>query len=167
MFHEPHSRVSRPALLVVVSNHIFIVGIRVLSEITLDKISSLLMSESEQNMHLINVPRVQPYGMPGLNFRVPVCDELIWHMGRSSNLTGSCQTKKQEIQHKSIILDHKRSKLKTTYKAIRVRMTHVFVRQDDVVLCGDIICYVVVKDQSQKPTKGYQKKCNSEYIKSH
>lgn len=39
MFHESHTSITRPALLVVVSNNVLIVRVRVFSEVTLDEIT--------------------------------------------------------------------------------------------------------------------------------
>ena len=127
MFHEPHPSISRPALLIVISNHIFIVRIRMLRKIPLDKVSSLFVGEAEQYMDPIYVSRIQPNRVPGLNFCVPISNELIRHLWRTSNLSSSSQSKKQEIQHKPIILYNKRSKLESTYKTIRICVTHILI----------------------------------------
>ena len=42
MFHQPHASISGPTLLVVVAHNVLIVGVRVLGEVALDQLSSLL-----------------------------------------------------------------------------------------------------------------------------
>ena len=49
MFHEPHPGISGPAFLVVVANNVLVVGVRVLSEVSLDELSSLFSSEPEHH----------------------------------------------------------------------------------------------------------------------
>ena len=48
MFHQPHSSITRPALLVVVTNYVLIVRIWMLSEVTLDEITCFLRCEPEE-----------------------------------------------------------------------------------------------------------------------
>lgn len=45
MLHEAHAGVSGPALLVIVANDVFVVGVRVLCQVTLDKVPSLICCE--------------------------------------------------------------------------------------------------------------------------
>lgn len=97
MLHEPHSSVSWPALLIIVAHHVLIVRIRVLSQIALNEVSSLLMGEAKQYMNPIYIPRIKPDWMPSLNFCVPVSNEFVWHLWWASNLAGSSQPKKQKI----------------------------------------------------------------------
>ena len=45
MFHESHASISRPALLVVVADDVLVVGVRVLREVPLNELPSLLSRE--------------------------------------------------------------------------------------------------------------------------
>lgn len=45
MLHEAHAGVSGPALLVIVANDVFVVGVRVLCQVTLDQVPSLICCE--------------------------------------------------------------------------------------------------------------------------
>ena len=45
MLHESHASISRPALLVVVADNILVVGVRMLGEVPLNELPSLLSCE--------------------------------------------------------------------------------------------------------------------------
>lgn len=45
MLHEAHAGVSGPAFLVIIANDVFIVGVRVLCQVTLDQVPSLICCE--------------------------------------------------------------------------------------------------------------------------
>lgn len=47
MFHQPHSSISRPTFLIVVAYNVFIVRVRVLSQVPLDQISCLISRKPE------------------------------------------------------------------------------------------------------------------------
>mmetsp|Transcript_4453 Transcript_4453/g.3945 ORF Transcript_4453/g.3945 Transcript_4453/m.3945 type:complete len:530 (-) Transcript_4453:1161-2750(-) len=67
VLHEAHASIARPALLVVVANHILVVGVGVLAEEALDEIFLLLMREFEHNVHTLNVSAVEPDRMLDLS----------------------------------------------------------------------------------------------------
>mmetsp|Transcript_35305 Transcript_35305/g.88749 ORF Transcript_35305/g.88749 Transcript_35305/m.88749 type:complete len:781 (-) Transcript_35305:276-2618(-) len=46
VLHEPHAAVARPALLVVVANNVFVVGVGVLREVALDELLGLVVGEA-------------------------------------------------------------------------------------------------------------------------
>lgn len=48
MFHQPHAGVAWPALLVVVTHNVLIVGVRVLGEVPLNQISGLVSREPKK-----------------------------------------------------------------------------------------------------------------------
>ena len=48
MLHEAHAGVSGPALLIIVANDIFVIGVRVLCQVTLDQVPSLICCEPTQ-----------------------------------------------------------------------------------------------------------------------
>ena len=45
VFHEPHASITRPTFLVIITHYVLIVRVRMLSEVTLNEISSFLGSE--------------------------------------------------------------------------------------------------------------------------
>lgn len=45
MFHKTHTRVSGPALLIVIPDNVFIVRVRMLSQVSLDQVTSFLCSK--------------------------------------------------------------------------------------------------------------------------
>lgn len=45
MLHEAHAGISGPALLVIIANDVFIVGVRVLCQVTLDQVPSFICCE--------------------------------------------------------------------------------------------------------------------------
>lgn len=49
MFHQPHASITWPALLVVVTHNVLIVGVRVLREVPLNQISGLVSREPEEH----------------------------------------------------------------------------------------------------------------------
>ena len=99
MLHQSHARVPRPALLVVVPDHVLVVGIRVFREVPLDEIFRLFRGEPEEHVDLVNVPAVQADRVPRLRVHVPVGDELVGHLRRASNFTRAGQTEHQQVQH--------------------------------------------------------------------
>lgn len=42
MLHQPHASITWPTLLVVIANNIFIVGVRMLSQVPLDQIPGII-----------------------------------------------------------------------------------------------------------------------------
>lgn len=48
MFHQPHTGITWPTLLVVVTHNVLIVGVRVLREVPLNQISGLVSREPEE-----------------------------------------------------------------------------------------------------------------------
>jgi hypothetical protein len=50
VLHQTHSGVARPALLVVVANDVLVVGIGMLSQISLDQVTSFISSESMEKV---------------------------------------------------------------------------------------------------------------------
>lgn len=91
VLHEPHPSVSRPALLVVVTDNVLIIGVRVLCEVALDQVTSLLRRETEKDMHSLDVARVETDGMGGLRVHVLIGEKIIWHLRWTCHLTGSLE----------------------------------------------------------------------------
>ena len=66
VLHQAHARVARPALLVVVADNVLVVRIRVLRQVALDQVARLLCGETEQDVELVDVARVQADRVPRL-----------------------------------------------------------------------------------------------------
>jgi hypothetical protein len=68
VFHQSHSRVSRPAFLVVVADDVLVVRVGMFGQVTLNQISSFFGRESEENVNSIDVSgeksnRVRNFGV--------------------------------------------------------------------------------------------------------
>ena len=104
-------------------------------------------------MYLVDVTRVQPDGMACLSASISETQEVIGNLRWTSNFCGPCQAQHQQIQHQTVVLHHKRSKLQTPDQTICVGMRHVLVGNHNVVLGCDVVCNVVVQHQPEKPAK--------------
>mmetsp|Transcript_15271 Transcript_15271/g.46146 ORF Transcript_15271/g.46146 Transcript_15271/m.46146 type:complete len:374 (-) Transcript_15271:3477-4598(-) len=89
VLHETHACITRPALAVVVPHNVLIVGIRVLCQVPLDEILAVVRIEAQQHVDLVDVAGVEANGMPRLRARVPEAQELVRHLRRPSDLTGT------------------------------------------------------------------------------
>lgn len=106
MLDKPHSTISGPATLVVITDNVFVVRIRLNTEISLDKISRLLGSEAEQNMDTVDVSRVETDGMLGLDLSVLELKETVGCFGETGDFTGSLKTKDEKIKDKTVVLEY-------------------------------------------------------------
>ena len=86
MLHESHAAISRPTLLVIVTDQVLIVGVWVLGQVSLNEVSRLVLRESEYNVELINVAAVKSDGMPGLRVYIFETHEFIRSRGRTCQL---------------------------------------------------------------------------------
>jgi hypothetical protein len=127
---QPHTTIAWPATLVVVANDVVVRRVGICAEVTLDKVSSFLSSEAEENMNAIDVSRVQANGMASLGRNVSVLEEVVGHLGRTSHLTRALQAKNEDIQDQTVVLKNESGELQTSDEAIPIRMGHVLVRQD-------------------------------------
>ena len=151
VFHQTHSSVSRPALFVVVTNNVFVVGIGMLGEISLNEITCFISCEAEEDVELIYVARVETDRMGSFCGHILETEEIIWHAWRTSHLTSSVETKNEEIKHEPVVLDDERRELETTENTVVVGVVHILVGELDVVLGSDVIGDVVIDNQSKKP----------------
>ena len=149
MFDQPHSTVSWPAALVVVSDDIVVCRIRVCREIALDEIASFICSEAEQNVQTINITRVKSDGMTSLRRGIAILKEVVWHLRRACHLAGSLKAKNEQIQYEAVVLENKGRELKTTNEAKRINMGHVLVCQGCVVLGGYVIGKIVIQNEAK------------------
>lgn len=105
MLDKPHSTISGPASLVVITDNVFVVRIRLNTEISLDKISRLLCRESEQDMDTVDVSRVETDGVLGLDLSVLKLKETVGCFRKTGDFTGSLKTKDEKIKDETIVLE--------------------------------------------------------------
>mmetsp|Transcript_8730 Transcript_8730/g.18587 ORF Transcript_8730/g.18587 Transcript_8730/m.18587 type:complete len:747 (-) Transcript_8730:2392-4632(-) len=151
VLHQPHARVTGPALAVVVADDVLVVGVRVLGEVALDQVLGLLGSEAEEDVDLVDVARVEADGVPRLSAHVPEGQELVGHLGRARHFTGPCEAQQQQVQDQTVVLRDEAGKLQSSDEAVAVGVAHVLVRNHHVVLGGDVVGNVVVHNQAQQP----------------
>lgn len=110
----------------------------------------LFMIKLEKHPHLVNVTRVQTNGMRRLCLHVREREILILLTWRTSKLAGSVETEDEEIADEAIVLHDKGRELETANEAVGVGVRHIFVTDDDVVLCRDVVGDVVIDDESKE-----------------
>lgn len=70
VLHETHAGITGPALLVVVTDNVLVVGVGVFGEVALDQVTSLLSGETKEHPETIGVSRVQADGVGHFGRRV-------------------------------------------------------------------------------------------------
>ena len=73
---ETHTAVTRPALLVVVSEDVGVVRVGLSREISLNEIARLLLREAEEDVNTIDVSRVETDGVTDLGSLVAECQAV-------------------------------------------------------------------------------------------
>ena len=149
MFDQAHAAVTRPATLIVVSNNIVVSWIRVGTEIPLDEVARFICSEAEEDMEPVHVVRVETDRMPCFGRRVAELREIIRHLWRSSHLASPLQAQNEDIEHETVILEDKGRKLESANHTIRIRMRHVLVSKNSIVLRSDVIGQIVVQNETK------------------
>jgi len=76
--------------------------------------------------------------------------ELVWLLDLTSQLESPLLAKHAQIEHQSIVLEDKAGELEAANETIRVRVTHVFVGHNYIVLSGHVIGQIVIHDESQQ-----------------
>ena len=97
MLHQPHPRVARPALAVVVADHVLVVRVGVLGEVPLDEVLALLRREPQQDVQPVHVAGVEADGVARLGRRVGEAEEVVWHGGRARELGGAREAEDEEV----------------------------------------------------------------------
>lgn len=105
MLDKPHSTISGPAPLVVITDDVFVVRIRLNTEISLDKVSRLLSGESEQHMDTVDVSRVETDGVFGLDLSILELKETVGCFRKTGDFTGSLKTKDEKIKDETVVLE--------------------------------------------------------------
>ena len=93
VLHQPHASVSRPAFLVIVANNVLVVGVRVLCEVSLNQVTSLLGRKSEEDVYSLHIARVESNRVRGFCIDVLIGEEIIWHLRWACHLTSTLQAK--------------------------------------------------------------------------
>ena len=86
--------------------------------------------------------------MSDFRLQVRVAHELVRLADLSSQLECSLLTEDAQIEDEAIILEDEAGELEAADEAIAVRVTHVFVAHDNVVLGGHVVSQVVIHDQA-------------------
>mmetsp|Transcript_29770 Transcript_29770/g.62395 ORF Transcript_29770/g.62395 Transcript_29770/m.62395 type:complete len:277 (-) Transcript_29770:3144-3974(-) len=150
MLHETHPRIARPAFLVVVTNHVLIVWIRVLAEETLDEILLLIVSKAEQDVYPLDVTTVQADRMLHFSGDRIEGQKLVRLHRSTGDFAGSGKSQHEQIKNQTVILKDEGSKLQATDQAVAVQMIHVLVIEQDIVLCGHVLRNVVIDNQPKE-----------------
>ena len=99
MLDQSHSAIPRPASLVVVSNNVLVVGIRLHRQVPLDQVTGFVRGESEEDVNPVYVSRVEPDGVSDFGLGVSVLQEPVGELRRSGHFTSTLETQDQEIQN--------------------------------------------------------------------
>lgn len=150
MLHQTHSRISRPALLVVVADDVLVVGIGMLGEVALNQVTSLFGGESEENVDPVDIAAEQTNRVTDFGWSVLEGQEVVRHLRWTRHFTRSLQAQNQEIQHQSVVLRDERRELQSANDSVAVRVVHVLVVDDDVVLGCHVVSDVVVHDEAEQ-----------------
>ena len=111
VFHQPHAAVFGPALPVIVANHVLIIGIRVLSEVSLNEFPGLVTGEFEENVEMVDISEIDPDGVFGLQFNGLEDHELILVERRPSHFVGSVESDDEDVDDHGIELEDEGSEL--------------------------------------------------------
>ena len=85
--------------------------------------------------------------MPNFSLYILVAHEFIRLSDWASELEGTLLAQYTQVKNESIVLEDETSELESSNETIRVRMTHVFVGDNHIVLGGHVVCQIVIHDQ--------------------
>ena len=139
MLDQAHAAVPWPAFFVVVADDILIVWIWVFCEEALDKISRILFVKLKNYVNLVDIAHVQAYRVAYFSFHVLETHKLIRLIYWTCKLKSPLLSKHTQVKHQSIVLEHKARELEASNKAVRISVTHVLVRYNNVVLCRHVV----------------------------
>mmetsp|Transcript_6161 Transcript_6161/g.24641 ORF Transcript_6161/g.24641 Transcript_6161/m.24641 type:complete len:696 (-) Transcript_6161:121-2208(-) len=94
--------------------------------------------------------------MARLRLLVAEGEEVVGQVGRAGKLGRTREAQRQQVQHQAVVLRHEARELQAADEAVRVRVAHVLVRYDDVVLGRDVVGDVVVDDEPQQAVEHRQ-----------
>ena len=150
MLHQPHARVARPALLVVVAHDVLVVRVRVLRQEPLNQVLRLLRREPEHYVHLVHVARVQTDRVVRLRLRVVERQVLVRQRGRARQLRRAVHAQQQQVENESVVLEDEAGELEAGDQPVVVHVLHVLEGDLHVALLRHVVRQVVVHDQPQQ-----------------
>ena len=150
MFHQSHSAILRPTLLIVVANNILVVWVGIFCQESLDEFPSFISSKLEQNIEVINISQVESDRMLNFQLNTLINHELIFIEWRPCHLISSIEPHDQQINDQPIKLEDKRCKLQPHDHTKEVCMIHIFEIDNHIVLGCHIVCNVVIHNQPQQ-----------------
>ncbi len=121
-----------------------------LSQIPLDQVLGLVSGEPEQNMNPVHVARIQSDRVRRLSVHILKLQKIVRKLWWPGHLRCSVQAQYQQVQDQPIILHNKRGKLQAPYNTIRIRVVHVLVIDDDIILGAHVVGDVMVHNESQQ-----------------
>ena len=98
------------------------------------QVPRLVRRQLQQHVHFRDVARVEPDRVPDLGRGVPVGQELVGRRRRPRELGRAREAEEQEVEHEAVVLHDERGELEPSDDAVGVRVGHVLVGDDDVVL---------------------------------
>mmetsp|Transcript_6179 Transcript_6179/g.20144 ORF Transcript_6179/g.20144 Transcript_6179/m.20144 type:complete len:665 (-) Transcript_6179:1552-3546(-) len=127
-----------------------------LREVPLDELPGLLGVEAQQKVDLIDVPRVEPDGVPRLRRDVLEAQVLVRRLRQPRELRRPRQTQDQQVQDEAVELEHEARELEAPAEAVGIRVHHVLVGDGHVVLRRHVVGDVVVDDEPEEPVQQSQ-----------
>jgi hypothetical protein len=149
-FHETHSAILRPTLLIVIPDNILIIGVWIFRQESLHQISRILRAEPKYKVHFLNVSAIKPYRVSGFYRRIFESHKFIGHVRSASQLTGPWQTQDQKIQNHCIELENETRKLKPVDQPVTTRVIHILIVYNHIIFTSHIIRQIMFDDQPQK-----------------
>lgn len=111
MLDQAHTAISRPTSFVIVPDNITVRWVGVGAEVSLDEITRLVGSESEEDMDAVDVAGVEADGMPCFGGAVTELEEIIGKLRRAGHLARSLEPEDEEIEDETVVLEDKRREL--------------------------------------------------------
>jgi hypothetical protein len=105
---------------------------------------------------MVDVPQVDSDGVLSFELDGLVDHELVFLEGRACDLVGSVESHDEDVDDHCVELENEGGELQAHQKAVVVGVVHIFEVDDHVVLCGHVICNVVVDNQSKQPVQQSQ-----------
>jgi hypothetical protein len=95
VLHQPHPAISWPAFLIIIADNVFIVGVRVLGQKSLDQVSRLVLIKSKDHVDLVDISTIQADGVSCLGIEIVEGHELIWIVDGARELGCSLQSENE------------------------------------------------------------------------
>ncbi|KAG7106874.1 hypothetical protein HYQ44_013852, partial [Verticillium longisporum] len=112
--HQPHARISWPALLALKADNILKVGVGLFREETLDQVTRIFRSETQEHPDLVDITGVKTNRVTGFRLLVTELQEVIGALRGARNLAGSLGAKEQQVQDETVVLENEGRELQAT-----------------------------------------------------